>query len=182
MRFEERFSGSSAVFILVFFLYLEDIDLSWRARLAGYKIMFVPTSIVYHKFRLSVAPWKEFYLERNRYLMLLKNCSLKMLILISPALLVTEIVTWEHAILHGLPYIHNKLRAYWWILTNFGKIMNKRREVQKDRKISDKEFVRLLEWKIPFGQVIENRVMSGMADAIFNSFYRIYFKIIQRIV
>jgi len=165
-----------------FFLYLEDIDLSWRARLAGYKIMYVPTSIVYHKFRLSVAPWKEFYLERNRYLMLLKNCSLKMLILISPALLVTEFVTWGHAILYGLPYIHNKLRAYWWVLMNFGKIMNKRREVQMDRKISDREFIRLLEWKIPYEQVIENRIMRGMADAIFNSFYRIYFKIIQRIV
>lgn len=47
-----------------------------------------------------------------------------------------------------------------------------------NRKISDKEFVRLLEWKIPFEQVIENRVMCKAADAIFNSFYKIYFKII----
>lgn len=165
-----------------FFLYLEDIDLSWRARLAGYKIMFVPTSIVYHKFRLSVAPWKEFYLERNRYLMLLKNCSLKMLILISPALIVTEFVTWGHAILHGSPFIYNKLRAYWWVFTNPGKIINKRRRVQKNRKISDREFIRLLEWKIPFEQVIENRILRGMADAVFNSFYSIYFKLIQKII
>jgi|SRR3990172_313966 len=165
-----------------FFLYLEDVDLSWRARLAGYKIMYVPTSIVYHKFHLSIAPWKEFYLERNRYLILMKNCSLKMLILTSPALLVTEIVTWGHAVIHGIPYMHNKMRAYGWILTNLYKIILKRRGVQKDRKISDREFIRLLEWKIPFEQVIENRVMRGIADAIFNSFYRIYFKIIQRVL
>ncbi len=159
-----------------FFLYLEDIDLSWRARLAGYKIMFVPLSIVYHKFRLSVSPLKEFHLERNRYLMLMKNCSLKMMILISPALLVTEIVTLGYAVLHGMPYIHNKLCAYWWVLMNPDKIITNRRKVQKNRKISDKEFLRLLEWKIPFEQMIENRITRGMVDVIFNSFYGIYFK------
>jgi GT2 family glycosyltransferase len=77
--------------------------------------MFVPESIVYHKFRLSIAPWKEFYLERNRYLMLLKNCSFKMLILMSPALFVSEVVTWGHAVLNGYSYMYNKLKAYFWI-------------------------------------------------------------------
>ncbi len=165
-----------------FFLYLEDIDLSWRARLAGYKILYVPSSIVYHKFRLSVAPWKEFYLERNRYLMLLKNYSLKMLILMTPALFVTEIVTWGHAILNGFPYVYNKLRAYWWILANPGRILNKRREIQKNRKVSDKEFLRLLEWKIPFEQVIGNGFVRGMADVIFNSFYKGYFIVLKKII
>jgi GT2 family glycosyltransferase len=32
-----------------FFAYYEDIDLSFRAQLAGYKVAFVPTSIVYHE-------------------------------------------------------------------------------------------------------------------------------------
>ncbi|MDO5841614.1 MAG: glycosyltransferase family 2 protein [Methanosarcina mazei] len=49
-----------------FFLYQEDADLSWRIRFAGGKIMYIPESIIYHKFRLSIAPQKEFYLERNR--------------------------------------------------------------------------------------------------------------------
>ncbi len=165
-----------------FFLYLEDIDLSWRARLAGYKILYVPSSIVHHKFRLSVAPWKEFYLERNRYLMLLKNYSLKMLILITPALFVTEIVTWGHAILNGFPYIHNKFRAYRWILANPGRILDKRREIQKNRRVSDKEFIQLLEWKIPFEQVIGNGFVSGLANVILNSFYKFYFIVLKKII
>lgn len=162
-----------------FFLYLDDVDLSWRARLAGYKIQFIPTSIVYHKFHLSIEPWKEFYLERNRYLMLLKNCSLRMLILMSPAFIVSEIVTWGHAVLHGYLYMYNKLRAYWWIFTNTIKIGNKRREVQKTQRISDKEFLRLLEWKVPFEQVIQNKIMFMAANIFFNSFYRIYLKFIN---
>lgn len=160
-----------------FFLYLEDVDLSWRARLAGYKIMFVPASIVYHKFRLTIAPWKEFYLERNRYLMLLKNCSVKMLILMSPALFVCEVVTWGHAVLNGYSYMYNKLKAYYWILTNPGKIINKRNVEQKNRRIKNKEFIKLLEWKIPFEQIIQNRIMHIAANKIFNSFFGKYYKL-----
>lgn len=162
-----------------FFLYLDDADLSWRARLMGHTIMFVPESVVYHKFQLSIAPWKEFYLERNRYLMLLKNCSSRMLVLMLPAILVTEIVTWGHAVLNGYQYVQNKLRAYWWVLTNPGKILDKRREVQNNRKIADREIMRLLDRKIPFEQVIGNRIMRRTGDVIFNTFYRIYFRLLD---
>ena len=162
-----------------FFLYLEDVDLSWRARLMGHRIQFVPDSVVYHKFQLSIAPWKEFYLERNRYLVLLKNCSLRMLVLMIPAFVVTEIVTWGHAVLNGRHYMQNKLRAYWWVVTNPGKILNKRREVQSNRKIDDKKVIRLLDRKIPFNQVIDEKIMRRMADMIFNTFYRVYFKFLN---
>lgn len=32
-----------------FFAYMEDVDLSYRAKIAGYKNMYCPTAIVYHK-------------------------------------------------------------------------------------------------------------------------------------
>lgn len=37
-----------------FFLYCDDLDFSWRVRLAGYKIIYVPSAIVYHAKRLSI--------------------------------------------------------------------------------------------------------------------------------
>lgn len=42
----ERLGG----FDSAMFAYGEDLDLSWRARLAGYKIRYVPGSVVYHHF------------------------------------------------------------------------------------------------------------------------------------
>lgn len=36
-----------------FFLYCDDLDFSWRIRLAGYKIIYVPSAIVYHSKKLS---------------------------------------------------------------------------------------------------------------------------------
>lgn len=37
-----------------FFLYCDDLDFSWRVRLAGYKIIYMPSAIVYHAKTLSL--------------------------------------------------------------------------------------------------------------------------------
>jgi GT2 family glycosyltransferase len=164
-----------------FFLYQEDADLSWRIRFAGGKIMYVPESIIYHKFKLSITPQKEFYLERNRYLILLKNFSLNTLILLLPAFIVTEIVTMSHAILNGPKYVKSKLLAYFWIIQNFKEVLTKRRETLSKKRISDKEFFGFLDWKIPFDQVIENSILSRTVDALFNSFYELNMNLIRKI-
>ena len=47
-----------------FFLYCDDVDLAWRVRDAGYKIIYVPTAMVYHAKRLTAdAGWKPTYAE-----------------------------------------------------------------------------------------------------------------------
>jgi GT2 family glycosyltransferase len=165
-----------------FFLYMEDADLSWRIRFAGGKILYVPESIIYHKFNLSIAPWKEFYLERNRYLILLKNLDTKTLLLLTPALAITEIVTMSHAVLNGPKYVKSKLMAYLWIIKHIRAISIKRDETLSKKRVTDKEFFGLLDWSIPFEQVIENPIMKRTTDIIFNSFYALNMKVIRRIV
>ena len=36
-----------------FFLYCDDVDFSWRVRLAGYRVIYQPTAVVFHDKRLS---------------------------------------------------------------------------------------------------------------------------------
>ncbi len=59
------------------FLYYEDTDLSWRGRLAGWRYMYVPESIVHHRHAASSggvgSPVFQFHTERNRLLVLIKN-------------------------------------------------------------------------------------------------------------
>lgn len=38
-----------------FFMYCDDVDISWRTRLQGYKIIYQPTALVYHSKKLSVS-------------------------------------------------------------------------------------------------------------------------------
>jgi GT2 family glycosyltransferase len=41
-----------------FFLYCDDVDFSWRARLAGYRVLFQPSAVVFHDKRLGTdARW-----------------------------------------------------------------------------------------------------------------------------
>ncbi|HUX89003.1 MAG TPA: glycosyltransferase, partial [Chloroflexota bacterium] len=58
-----------------FFMYYEDTDLSWRARLRGWKVVYAAQAVVRHAHRASTSGWTDrfvYYTERNRLLMLLK--------------------------------------------------------------------------------------------------------------
>lgn len=63
----------------MFFAYKEDVDLSWRARLCGWKCVYVPEAVGRHfrKWgtgkRSSIPKWVRRHSLKNRYLMLLKN-------------------------------------------------------------------------------------------------------------
>jgi GT2 family glycosyltransferase len=59
-----------------FFAHLEEIDLCWRFKRAGYKIMFTPRSVVYHLGGGTLgyhSPYKTYLNFRNSYYTLLKN-------------------------------------------------------------------------------------------------------------
>jgi GT2 family glycosyltransferase len=62
-----------------FFLYYEDMDLSWRMRYAGWKISYAPKSVVRHEHAFSSGEWSPFFrfwVDRNRRLTLVKNAPL----------------------------------------------------------------------------------------------------------
>jgi GT2 family glycosyltransferase len=59
-----------------FFMYYEDLDLSWRARLRGWSIRSAPAAIVQHVHCGTSGEWSPFFLlhvERNRVFVNLKN-------------------------------------------------------------------------------------------------------------
>lgn len=60
-----------------YFAYLEDVDLGWRLRIMGYRIIYVPQSVAFHKHRGtgSKIPHHqlEFMFERNRVFTIIKN-------------------------------------------------------------------------------------------------------------
>lgn len=57
-----------------FFFSLEDVDLAWRAQLAGWRCLYLPTAVVYHKLKASGGGvTASFYDGRNRLWVLIKN-------------------------------------------------------------------------------------------------------------
>lgn len=94
-----------------FFLYCEDTELTWKCYLNDVNIIYVPTSVVRHDYKLRISPKKIFYLERNRYLLLRKYFSLKNLIILLPSLLVTEFLVFGFCIKGGKDFVKNKFKA-----------------------------------------------------------------------
>ncbi|MDQ4076936.1 MAG: glycosyltransferase family 2 protein [Chloroflexota bacterium] len=67
--FDERFGS-----------YLEDVDLAWRAQLAGFRCRFAPQAIVYHKVSATGGgPLASYYNGRNWIYVLVKNVPLSIL-------------------------------------------------------------------------------------------------------
>lgn len=59
-----------------FFMYLEDADLAWRARLRGWESVYVPTATTLHIYSASSgqgSQFKQYHLARNRLWCLRKN-------------------------------------------------------------------------------------------------------------
>ena len=64
-----------------FFLYYEDTDLSWRGRRRGWRYRYVPGAVARHRHATSTGVASaafQYYTERNRLLMLLKNAPARM--------------------------------------------------------------------------------------------------------
>jgi len=95
-----------------FFMYLEDTDLSLRARQLGHDILHVPASRIRHRYSVQVGAAKLYHLEHNRLLMLRKNLSPRTLAFLSPALLLTELLTWAFCLRQGWAYARAKWRSY----------------------------------------------------------------------
>jgi GT2 family glycosyltransferase len=153
-----------------FFLYMEDSDLSLRTRLAGYQCLHVPESVVYHNYTLRFGPKKVFYQERNRYLMLLKNLKWPTLLLLLPALLLTEFITWAFVFWRDRGNLTNKLKAYGWIVSNWNLIVQERKAVQTLRRVTDRDLLATCSYRMAYEQVgsgVVVRTASLLFDFLF---------------
>lgn len=134
-----------------YFLYAEDMDLSWRMQLAGHDCMYVPSMRAYHEWMATTSkhqtPLKQYHylLERNRLQTLLKNYSIRTLLSIIPWYLLIKIIHFAWLVAHRrLDETRALLRAFTWIRCNLKEILRKRYLVQRLRKRKDREVQRLM--------------------------------------
>ncbi len=155
-----------------FFLYMEDTDLSWRARLAGWQIWYTPHSLIRHTYALRLSSRKVFYQERNRYLMLLKCLRWPTLLVLLPALLLAEAMTWGFVLWNDRANLGNKLGAYAWIITHWPDIMQKRQTTQALRQIPDRELLQHTHFALDFEQAAQGP-MAQLARLAFTPLFAI---------
>jgi GT2 family glycosyltransferase len=138
----------------MFWAYVEDTDLSFRARLAGYQIAYAPASVLFHRYALRMRPAKFFHIERNRRLLLWKNLRVSTLVLLAPALLLGELMMWAFALLRGPAYLREKARADAWLIRERKRWRRARAGAQALRKVGDRDLLPWLTARLDPAQVV----------------------------
>jgi GT2 family glycosyltransferase len=158
-----------------YFMYHDDVDMSWLARLYGYKIYTEPKSVIYHKYNFSKNAGKFFWMERNRWWVIVKNYKLGTLIVFAPALIALEIMLLVYSLLGG--WFGLKIKAYFSFWLGFSEMWHERKKLQQERVMSDKEFLKYVEHQIEFSGMTE-----GALIALLNKGSKLYFTLAKKII
>jgi GT2 family glycosyltransferase len=159
------------------YMYYEETDLSWRARLRGYRSLYVPDSVIYHDYRPSQpTPFHLYHTARNRRILLFKNWRWRTLFLLTPALLLAELVEWGQALGQGWAGLKAKLRADLWLARHLGLLGKLHARAQAGRSFPDAEILTerlgvLRPQEMSLGMVANLCVMAG--NSLFSIHHRL---------
>src|SRR3712207_3899877 len=124
------------------FMYQEDLELGWRARLQGLRVVVSPAADVYHEYEFGRNPEKQYLLERNRLVFVLSSFSTRLLLLLSPLLVAAEAGMLALAVKEG--WARDKVAGWAWLVRNGRWLRRHRRETQRLRRLRDRELARYL--------------------------------------
>lgn len=162
-----------------FELYHEDTDLTLYMRMRKFKTVIEPTSILWHHYEFGKNKFNYYFMERNRYVLIWMYYRWPTLVLIMPMLCVMDLAILFFSLKNG--WFDMKWKAYRdWFSADFRAwVWKRRRVIQAERRISDKEFLRYAVSDISFQ---EESVKNPVLDQIGNPLLRVYWSVVQRII
>jgi GT2 family glycosyltransferase len=145
-----------------YFLYFDDVDWSFRTRLAGGRLGMEPSARVDHIYDFTKRRVKWRLLERNRWATVIRTYPGGLLVLVLPALLAAELALPVIAARGG--WLREKLQADADVLRWLPRLLRERREIQSRRAVSAAEFADHLTAELTspyFGNVGRSRLLRG---------------------
>jgi GT2 family glycosyltransferase len=128
-----------------YFMTFEDLDLSFRAQLAGYDCIFVPNAVVYHHYRgtMTKYPARQVYFsQRNIEFAYLKNMPLALILRYLPRRILYELgaAIYFTRTGAGKAFFKAKLDT----IRTLPRLLEKRKQIQKRRTISNAQLRSML--------------------------------------
>lgn len=158
-----------------FFMYHEDLELSWRIRRAGYRIVCAPRSRIFHKYHFSRHKKKWYWVERNRLFTYASLYKIPTLVLFAPAWFLVECAVLMGSVFEG--WFFDKLKSYGDFLRLVPAMVKKRKNLRALRLVRDKEILAAMQGTFqgaPFSS-------PGLSFVI-NPFLRGYWFIVRRLI
>lgn len=156
--------------------YHEDLELGWRMMLNGYQVLIQPASIVHHHYEFKRSINKFYFMERNRWLVILAYWKVGTLCLLLPMLLVMEIGQLLFSIFNG--YFIKRLKVYYELLKphSWQWISAKRRQLSLTRRITDRQILNICTGRIEYQE------LASLVLRIINPIMALYLNFIRLMV
>jgi GT2 family glycosyltransferase len=119
------------------FAYHEDLELGWRARMHGLRVVLDPAGDVLHEYDHARNPKKNYFMERNRLVFVSTSYSLRLLLLLLPVLAAAELGLLVVAAREG--WLRDKVDGWRWCFANAAWIRARRRRLQLERRVRDRD-------------------------------------------
>lgn len=122
-----------------FFVYREDADVAWRAQLFGWRCIYTPHARGYHVRnvlpgnRRALPPAINMHSVKNRFLMRIKNMTGDLYRRNWFSITTRDLVVLGCCMVRE----HSSLKAFWYLAQNWRRVVLKRREIMKRRRVSD---------------------------------------------
>jgi len=136
--YRKRMLDDIGLFDEDFFLVYEDVDLSFRAQLRGYKCLYVPEAIVYHHAGSSIGsdtPTSVYYSHRNLEWVYIHNMPGKLIKKTLAGHLIYNFASLMFFIIRGRG--GDFIRAKWHALKGLKRALAKRQHIQNSRTVTD---------------------------------------------
>ena len=158
----------------------EDADLSWRARMLGYSIEYVPSSIMYHRYKQpKMFPSRFASYEWGRYILVIRNFSLTTLFLLLPFLVALDLMVWVYAFSKGRAHVASKVLVMKWLIRHPYDILKMRHRIQVLRKVSDYNIMSNVDYKIYLHQTLGGGRTAFIIDRAFGFISFFYYHVMM---
>jgi GT2 family glycosyltransferase len=152
-----------------YFAYHEDADISIRTWRLGQRVVNVPDAVAVHRYEFSRNPIKYYLVERNRLIFVSTLWSARALVLLAPPLVAVELAMVLLAAKQG--WLKDKARGWGWLWRHRKELRARRKLVQAERVVPDREWMRLLTARIdtPLVEV----PLRGPLNALMNAYWQL---------
>jgi GT2 family glycosyltransferase len=129
-----------------FYFSCEDVDLGWRAHLAGWQVLYVPSAVVYHKLKATGSATTASYYDGRNYLYLIwKNYPGALLRRFWRSILAAQLkITWNALRSWRGAAARARLRGQFAGALGIFALRSARREVQRNRRLPNDQLTELM--------------------------------------
>lgn len=137
-----------------FFMYSEEVDLAFRAQFAGWKSIYCPKAVVFHKHKATAKKYPqriEYWQFRNMMATIIKDFPSE--ILLKNGRWIKIVLVYFNTIFYQLKngYFWPPFLTKLWLVWNLPRLLKQRAGIQKSRKVSNEYIDNFLtEKKITF--------------------------------